>query len=368
MRKRIKPEAMNILAIETSCDETAAAVLRGVLQIPRIKTLGSAVASQISLHAKTGGVVPEVAARAHVEKIIPVIDRALKRARLRLPQINAIAVTTGPGLATSLMVGADTAKALGVALKLPVIPINHIEAHVFSPFAEEKTVERQSKRHRAFSKFFPALSLVVSGGHTELVLVRDWLDYKKVGQTLDDAAGEAFDKIAKLLDLPYPGGPALSKLAENGKPLISFPRPMIDSKDFNFSFSGLKTAVLYYLRDHRRSSSPAATAKLTANIAASAQAAIVEVLVSKTLRAAKKYQARTILLGGGVAANKLLRTELSRNCRKLNLNFLVPSQNLCTDNAVMIGFTGYLHFLKKKQNRFDPLRIKINANWELPRR
>ena len=275
---------MLVLGIETSCDETAAAVLKA--DNKSVKILSNIISSQIKIHKTTGGVVPEVAARAHIERIIPVIELALKKSRVRLDQIDAIAVTTGPGLMTSLMVGVDTARALALSLRKPIIAINHMEAHTFSPFIENfKFKILNSKRA------FPALALVVSGGHTELILVQGWLKYKKIGATVDDAAGEAFDKTAKLMGLPYPGGPALSKLAEKGKPTINFPRPMMDSDDFNFSFSGLKTAVLYYLRDHPLQ---AKAYKLQANLAASVQQAIVDVLVSKTEKAARKYKVKAI--------------------------------------------------------------------------
>lgn len=358
---------MLILGIETSCDETAAAVLRGTGK-NRVGILSSVISSQIKTHAKTGGVVPEVAARMHVEKIIFVIKQALKDAKIKLADINAVAVTAGPGLVTSLMVGIDTAKALSLALNIPVIPINHMEAHVFSSFITYPSSEAPAKsRKKSNIKFstgsnnniFPALSLVVSGGHTELVLINDWLDYKKIGATVDDAAGEAFDKIAKLLGLPYPGGPALSLLAKKGKPVIDFPRPMINSKNFNFSFSGLKTAVLYYLRDHQTKKS---------DVAASAQQSIIDVLISKTIRAAKKYKVKTISLGGGVAANKKLRAEMKRAIKtnSLDSKFLIPDFTLCTDNAVMIAFVGYLRAIKKARPRKKTrTQILADANWEL---
>lgn len=365
---------MVILAIETSCDETSVAILK--TQGKSAKLLSHLVASQIKLHARTGGVVPEVAARAHIEKIIPLVSRALKGAKIEIGNLDAIAVTAGPGLQSSLMIGVDTAKALGLALNIPLVAVNHIEAHIFSPFIKPRIFSLPPAR-----SIFPAVSLVVSGGHTELFLVRDWLKYKKLGATLDDAAGECFDKTAKLLGLPYPGGPELSKLAVRGRPVIDFPRPLMNSKDFNFSFSGLKTAVLYYLRDHDIPSPLAGEGKgegvvvrkkkiSKADVAASVQQAITDVLVGKTVRAAKQYRAKTILLGGGVAANQALRAKLKAclggrraESQKLKIKFLTARPEFCTDNAGMIAFIGGLRARKK---HFTPLdKVRANANWEL---
>jgi N6-L-threonylcarbamoyladenine synthase len=365
-------KALKILGIETSCDETAAAVFQSGKTPLAGKILSNAVASQIKTHARTGGVVPEVAARMHVEKIVPVIQLALKQACISLKEIDALAVTAGPGLITSLRVGVDTARALALVLKIPIVAINHIEAHVFSPFlnpplplfgkegARTKHVPSLLQREGQ-GELFPALSLVVSGGHTELILVRNWLDYKKIGQTLDDASGEAFDKIAKLLGLPYPGGPALAKIAERGNAAtIAFPRPMLASGDYNFSFSGLKTAVLYYILNHKL---PAKSYQLKANIAASAQAAIVEVLVKKTFDAAQKYKVKAVLVGGGVAANQLLKTTLTEQAKKAGLKILIAKPGLSGDNAAMIAFCGGLWALK---NKFTPLKkVKADAGWEL---
>jgi N6-L-threonylcarbamoyladenine synthase len=286
---------MNILAIETSCDETAVAVIID----GKIKS--SIIASQAKLHAKFGGVVPEVAAREHVTAIIPTINLALKKAKVKLTNIDEVAVTQGPGLITSLLVGIETAQALGAALNIPVLPINHMEAHIYANFVGK------IRNPKSEILKFPALILVVSGGHTMLVLMKKHGDYKILGETVDDAAGEAFDKTAKLLGLGYPGGPALSKLAENGDPKkFNFPRPMINSKDFNFSFSGLKTSVLYEVQSLK-----AISYKLKADLAASIQAAIVESLVSKTERAIKQFKPKTLMLGGGVAANRMLRKQMN---------------------------------------------------------
>jgi len=311
-----------ILAIETSCDETAAAVLRVEDQKawPKIATLSSVVRSQIALHAKMGGVVPEAAARAHVKNILPVTEKALKDANLTLEKIDLLAVTYGPGLVPSLIVGVEFTKALAFAKNLPLLPVNHMAGHLYSPFAKA-SAEKSS---------FPNISLIVSGGHTLLVLMKNEKHYKVLGSTLDDAAGEAFDKVAKLLGLPYPGGPEVSKLALRGKASIPFPRPMLSQKNYNFSFSGLKTAVLYYVKDHAKKYNPA-------DICASFQDAAVDVLVQKTLRAAKEFGAKSVSLSGGVSANLELRHRLKTGCDKNRLKLFVPEFSLCTDNAEMVG-------------------------------
>jgi len=365
---------MVILAIETSCDETSVAVLEA--RNSSAKFLSHLVASQIKLHARTGGVVPEVAARAHLENIIPLTQQALSAAGCRLSDIGAIAVTAGPGLQPSLMVGVDTAKALSLALKIPITAINHIEAHIFSPLLANSQFPIPNSK-----KIFPAVSLVVSGGHTELFLVTGWLKYKKLGATLDDAAGECFDKTAKLLGLPYPGGPELSRLAQRGRPVVNFPRPLMNAKNFNFSFSGLKTAVLYYLRDFRDANDANLTRmmrkktnsrhlykfvnshRFKADIAASVEAAIIDVLVSKTLAAARQYKTKTIMLGGGVAANQSLRQKLKNESKKMKIKLLIASPQYCTDNAAMIAFVGFLH---ARENKFTTLnKVRANSNWEL---
>ncbi|OGE80784.1 MAG: hypothetical protein A2720_04460 [Candidatus Doudnabacteria bacterium RIFCSPHIGHO2_01_FULL_46_24] len=314
---------MRILAIETSCDETAAAVIEN----GRVKS--NIIASQAKLHGKYGGVVPEVAAREHVPAIIPTIKLALKDAKLSLKQIDAIAVTQGPGLMTSLMVGVDTARALGVALGKPVIPVNHLEGHIYANFTYH--VSRNTYH------IFPALILIVSGGHTLLVLMKNHGKLKIVGETVDDAAGEAFDKTAKLLGLGYPGGPALAKLAKQGNPqAFNFPRPMINSKNLDFSFSGLKTAVLYKITKHVPRNMYHKT-----NLAASIQQAIIDVLIAKTEQAIKKYRPKTIMLGGGVAANNLLRQRYQLLSINYQLNVTIPALEYCTDNAAMIGLVAY---------------------------
>ena len=356
-----------ILAIETSCDETAAAVLSfepsprpspkgggGTAGWPKIKTLSSVVKSQISIHKSFGGVVPEAAARAHVKNILPVVQKALSTKDLSLKTIDYIAVTQGPGLIPSLIVGVEFAKALSLASGKPIIPVNHMLGHLYSPFGHREGSPLWERG--ALSGVFPMISLIVSGGHTILALMENVGKYKVLGQTVDDAAGEAFDKVAKLLKLPYPGGPEVSKLAEKSKAQIIFPRPMINSKDYNFSFSGLKTAVLYYLRDNPKAKKE--------DICKAFQDAAVDVLVTKTLRATKEYGAKSISLSGGVAANKALRNSLNLKSKILNLKFFVPPQGLCTDNAEMIGLAAcfMLHNGYKPKNY---KQIRADSNLEL---
>lgn len=317
-----------ILAIETSCDETAAAVIKDG------KILSSIIASQAKLHSQYGGVVPEVAAREHVPTIIPTIDLALKKARIKLSEVNCIAVTHGPGLATSLHTGIDAGKTLSMVLGIPLLPVNHMEAHIYANFIESGVS-------------LPALILVVSGGHTMLVLMKKHGQYKILGDTLDDAAGEAFDKTAKVIGLGYPGGPMISKLAMDGNPAaFKFPRPMMNSGDLSFSFSGLKTAVLYESQKHLPLS------KQTKNdLAASLQAAIVDVLIAKTQTAAEQYKPRTLMLGGGVAANKQLREHFIVLADRLGVNYSIPPLAYCTDNAAMIGLAAHYR-IKNKKARF----------------
>lgn len=315
--------------------------------------------------------MPEAAARAHVRYIRPVVEKALATSHCSLATIDYIAVTVGPGLLPSLMVGVEFAKALSFATGKPIIPVNHMAGHLYSPFGR---ISSKLSSSSSFKHLFPMVSLIVSGGHTILVLMKDIKNYKVLGQTIDDAAGEAFDKVAKMLNLPYPGGPEVSRLADDGNPkVINFPRPMINHKNYNFSFSGLKTAVLYYLRDHSKQATPTSPPpsrgrnkerESKADVCASFQQAVVDVLVAKTLRAAREYKARSISLSGGVAANEALRKQLIVNCKLLKVKFFVPPKNLCTDNAEMIGLTAcfMLH------NGFKPVsfkKIKANPNLSL---
>jgi len=335
MRKKIPV----ILAIETSCDETAAAVIRDG------QVASNVIASQAAKHNEYGGVVPEVAAREHVPAIIPTIELALKKANTKLADLDVIAVTKGPGLATSLHVGIDAAKSLALALGKPLLPVNHMEAHIYANFIEP-VVE------------FPALILVVSGGHTMLVLMRGHGRYRILGETMDDAAGEAFDKTAKLLGLGYPGGPMISKLAENGNPAaFPFPRPMAKSNDLMFSFSGLKTAVLYQVQKMGR-----LTPQDKRDLAASTQAAIIDVLLAKTEAAIIIHKPKTIMLGGGVAANKSLREGFIRLANLRLVQCSIPPAAYCTDNAAMIGLAAHYH-IKSKKSRFT---AKFRAEPNLP--
>ena len=306
-----------VLALETSCDETAAAVLRGGA------LLASEVASQIATHAPFGGVVPEVASREHLRALEPVIARALAAAGVTLDDIDAFAATCGPGLASSLMIGTSAAKGLAIAHGKPWLAINHLEGHLLSPFFGTREGVR------------PAVALIVSGGHTLLVEIEAFGRYRLLGQTQDDAAGEAFDKVGKLLGLPYPGGPNVNRLAESGDPArVDFPRSMLHSDDFAFSFSGLKTAVRYLLPKLGDISLP--------DVCASFQEAVVDVLVAKTLRAAATTGRELIAVSGGVSCNTRLREKLRATCWARELELLIAEPTLCTDNAAMIGYVATL--------------------------
>ncbi|MFC1632809.1 tRNA (adenosine(37)-N6)-threonylcarbamoyltransferase complex transferase subunit TsaD [Patescibacteria group bacterium] len=326
---------MKILGIETSCDETAVAVIEDSTKI-----LSNVVSSQIDLHKETGGVVPEVAARAHTEKIIPVVEKALDEAGIGSADLDAIAVTRGPGLVTSLLVGVQTAKALAYAWEKPLIAINHIEGHIYATLFGVEDQEGEQKIIMRDPDSLPAVILTVSGGHTELALIKNAGDIKRLGSTIDDAAGEAFDKVAQLLGLGYPGGPAISRAAEAGDPgKFDFPRPKLDSDDFDFSFSGLKTAVLYKVQELRKNDE--LNEQTISDVAASFQKAVIDVLVGKTIRAAEENNAKTIMLSGGVAANKSLREELKAQTTAKNMKFIVPPIDFCTDNAVMIAAAAF---------------------------
>ncbi len=343
-----------ILAIESSCDETAAAVLRGRVnrKQPDFKILSSVIHSQIPLHRKYGGVVPEMAARAHVEHILPVIEKALADAKTKLADLSYIAVTGGPGLIPSLIVGVEFAKTLSYTTGIPLLRINHMEGHLYSAFADTKA-----------KLTFPVISLVVSGGHTMLVYLKDYEHYKVIGATVDDAAGEAFDKVAKLMKLPYPGGPEISKLAEQVETTeIKFPRPMLNQKNFDFSFSGLKTAVVYYIKETY--GEKPLSVKQKREVAKAFQDAVVDVLVQKTMRAAEKYNAETMALSGGVAANRKLRADLEHAATANKMRFTMPEFWLCTDNAAMIAIAAYFYLRAgKKPSPFQ--KVKADSSWEL---
>lgn len=310
---------MIILGIETSCDETAAAVL----QDGRI--LGNVVASQIAVHSEYGGIVPELASRHHLEAIMPVAQAAMEQSGVQPHEINAVAATQGPGLIGSLVVGFSFAKAFAMANGIPFTGVNHIQAHLLSVFLEKEFPE------------FPFVGLVVSGGHTSLYLVRNHLSTELLGCTRDDAAGEAFDKVAKILGLPYPGGPVISSLAEKGdENAFSYPKARMQDAPLDFSFSGLKTAVMLSVRELEKSSTPVPVE----DIAASFQKAVVDVLVEKAMMAAKKHCVRDIVICGGVAANRKLRNSMAEAAMANELRLFLPSLNFCTDNAAMVAVTG----------------------------
>ena len=314
---------MPLLAIETSCDETSAAVVH------QGRVLSNVVSSQISLHAEYGGVVPELAAREHLRNLLPVARAALGEASVTADQLDAVAATRGPGLPSALMVGFRAAQAAAFVLGRPFLGLNHHEAHLYSPWVSGQP------RLADFSKFQPNVSLIVSGGHTILVHVRSELAHRVLGSTVDDAAGECFDKTGKLMGLPYPAGPEIDRLAEGGNPkAYDFPRPMINDPNDDFSFSGLKTSVRYFLRDHPGLLDD--TQRLR-DLCASVQAAIVDVLVTKVIRAAKRLRVGCVTASGGVTCNRSLRQRLSAACERERLTLRLAGKGLCTDNAAMIG-------------------------------
>lgn len=418
---------MKILAIETSCDETAIALVEVTEKSgkTKFKILGNEVSSQIALHTQYGGVFPMMAKREHGKNILGVLTKVLTEAKLykplktaikpsnketekiqkilereedlyknfldeitkiKNPKIDAIAVTTGPGLEPALWVGISFSKALSSYWNIPFIPVNHMEGHIFSIFPNQgKSFTVDSDK-----KIFPIISLLVSGGHTELVLMKDWMKYKKIGKTRDDASGEAFDKVARVLGLPYPGGPEVSKLAaqERSSNVFSIhpftlPRPMMNSKDYDFSFSGLKTAVLYLVRDLKEKYNEKELKKLFGpnsswqqKVACEFENSVVEVLVSKTIKALREYGAKTLIVGGGVSANKYLQEIMSQKITELNfsspttkkitkkIQVYFPTRNLTGDNALMIGIAGFFQFKNKKIAK-NLNSVKANGNLSL---
>lgn len=322
-----------ILAIESSCDETAAAVVKNGREV-----LSNVISSQIELHKLYGGVVPEIASRKHIEKINPVIREALSDAGMTLEDMDAIGVTYGPGLVGALLVGVAAAKAISYVKNIPLVGVHHIEGHISANYIENKELEP------------PFLGMVVSGGHTHLVLVKDYGKYEILGRTRDDAAGEAFDKVARAIGLGYPGGPKIDKLAKEGDPkAIAFPRAHIADAPLDFSFSGLKSSVLNYINSCEMKH----VEINRADVAASFQAAVVDAIVDHTIEAAKMYQIRKVALAGGVASNSALRQAMKERCEKEKLEFFYPSPVLCTDNAAMIGCAAYYEYLAGTRHGLD---------------
>ena len=361
---------MIILGIESSCDDTSVALVKA--GDDHFEILAEKTASQIEVHKKYGGVVPEIAGRCHAENITPLIEEIMNHLTPNpspykgdgkiLPEV--IAVTSGPGLITGLLVGVEAAKSLSYLLNIPIVSVNHIEGHIHSVETEQKIA-------------YPALALVVSGGHTELILIEEQGVYKKIGGTKDDAAGECFDKVAKILGFDYPGGPKISKFAETGDTkAISFPRPMIHEDNFDFSFSGLKTSALYWLQKNKLAAMDIGLFQKIAGIfgvykkestvndfCASFEQAIIDVLVTKTLNAVKKYQPKTVILGGGVSANKKLRETLQAEIDSLHSKLLVPNLKYSMDNAAMIAMAGYYKAIQKDFTNWQ--EIKANPNWRI---
>ncbi len=336
---------MLILGIETSCDETAVAIVKNGKEV-----ISNIIASSIDLHQETGGVVPEIAARDSANKIISVVNKALEEAEIIWQDIDAIAVANGPGLPGSLMVGIETARVLAFVHKKPLIPVYHIMGHIYSNILDRGVPN------------FPVLVLTVSGGHNNLLIWKDFLDFEILGETLDDAGGEAFDKVAKMLDLGFPGGPIVSKLAEKGdRQKYKFPRPMAQSNDFNFSYSGLKTAVLYTLRDEGE-----ITENVKADVCASFEEAIVDSLLIKLKKAVKKYKPTEIHLAGGVSANKRLQEVVGDYCEKNKIKFLKPAKMIySTDNGAMVASAGYFIYKKSptKNWRFEDVKLKLDYSF-----
>lgn len=322
-----------ILGIESSCDETAASVVRNGREV-----LSNVISSQIALHTLYGGVVPEIASRKHIEKINVVIEEALAEAHMTLDDIDAIGVTYGPGLVGALLVGVSEAKAIAYAKNLPLIGVHHIEGHISANYIENKDLEP------------PFACLVVSGGHTHLVIVKDYGKYEIVGRTRDDAAGEAFDKVARAIGLGYPGGPKIDKVSKEGNPnAIAFPRAKVADSAYDFSFSGLKSAVLNYLNGCKMKNIPI----VQADVAASFQKAVVDVLVEHAMHAVEEYGFKKFAIAGGVASNSALRSAMEEACKKRGVAFYHPSPILCTDNAAMIGATAYYEYLAGTRSGWD---------------
>lgn len=331
----IKKDDIYILGIETSCDETAVAIVKNGREI-----VTNIVASQIKSHERFGGVVPEIASRHHVEQITFVLEEAFAQIQLSWDDIDAIAVTEGPGLVGALLIGVNAAKALAFTKEKPLIGVHHIAGHIYA-----------NRLEREFE--FPLLALIVSGGHTELILMKEHGHYEVIGETRDDAAGEAFDKVARMLELPYPGGPHIDRLAVEGKESIDFPRAWLENDSYDFSFSGLKSAVINKIHNAKQRE----ISLEKEDIAASFQASVVEVLTEKTFQAAYEYDVKQVIVAGGVAANNGLRTALEQKFSDTNIPLLIPPLKLCTDNAAMIAAAGTIAYEKGKRSDWD-----LNAN------
>lgn len=330
-----------ILAVETSCDETAASVVKNGREV-----LSNVIYTQIALHTRFGGVVPEIASRKHIEKINQVIEQALKEAEVTLQDISVVAVTYGPGLVGPLLVGVSAAKAVSFAAGIPLVGVHHISGHISANYIEHKELEP------------PFVCLVASGGHSHLVVVKDYGQYEIIGRTRDDAAGEAFDKVARAIDLGYPGGPKIDSLSKEGNPdAILFPRAKVAENEYDFSFSGLKSAVLNYLNSCRMKGEEVHRA----DVAASFQKAVIDVLAEHSLHAVKAYGYDKFAIAGGVASNSFLRAAFERECGKRGITFYHPSPVLCTDNAAMIGAAGYYEYIRGVRHGYD-----LNAVPNLP--
>src|SRR5690625_3700095 len=328
-----------IFAIETSCDETAAAIIKDGKEI-----VANVVASQIDSHKRFGGVVPEIASRHHVEQMTQVLKETFNQADMTIEEMDAIAVTEGPGLVGALLVGINTAKALAFAHQKPLIGVHHIAGHIYA--------------NRLIEDFeFPLVALVVSGGHTELILMREHGQFEIIGETRDDAAGEAYDKVARTMDLPYPGGPEIDRLAQEGDDVLDFPRAWLEEDSYDFSFSGLKSAVINYLHNQQQRKDQV----IVEDVAASFQASVVDVLTEKTYKAAKQYHVKQVIVAGGVAANKGLRNSIRKRFSSTNIPVYIPPIQLCTDNAAMIAAAGSIQFINEQFANWD-----LNGKPSLP--
>lgn len=332
---------INILAIETSCDETSVAVVKNGKIV-----LSNIVSSQIDTHKKYGGVVPEIASRQHIEVVIQVVEEALESAKITLDDITAICVTQGPGLIGSLLVGVNVAKTLSYALDKPLIAAHHIAGHIYA-----SNIDSEIK--------YPSLALVVSGGHTELVYLKDELSFEIIGATQDDAIGEAYDKVARQLNLEYPGGPKVDKLAKLGKDSYNFPRAMIDSDDYNFSFSGMKSAVINFVHNAKQRGEKI----IPEDLACSFQTAAIEILVTKTKKAIKNLNVKQLILAGGVAGNSELRAQILNLEKELGIEVLIPKMEYCSDNAAMMGAVGYYYY--KHEIFANPLTLNAKSSLDL---